>query len=133
MLWRPLQFSRGPKAQGKIVTVSRTPRGNRFNHPPNIEQSIFVLYHDITWFLFCHVIVKTNTWLKSLQSWYNKVYFPYSWWEFLVHVAVESYGQRTYNRECSLSTVSCVMLWRAYLVGSQNMEVYIFEKLQDVC
>ena len=22
-------------------------------------------------FFSCHVIVKTNTWLKSLQSWYN--------------------------------------------------------------
>ena len=52
--WRPLLFSRGPKAQGKIVAVSRALRGNRFNHPPDIEQSIFVLglYHDITWFLF---------------------------------------------------------------------------------
>ena len=43
VLWRPLLFSRGPKAQGKIVAVSRAPRGNRFNHPPNIKQSIFVL------------------------------------------------------------------------------------------
>ena len=25
-------------------------------------------------FFSCHVIVKTNTWLKSLQSWYNKAY-----------------------------------------------------------
>ena len=45
MLWRPLLFSLGPSARGKIVAVSRAPRGNSFNHPPNIEQSIFVYYH----------------------------------------------------------------------------------------
>ena len=26
-------------------------------------------------FFSCHVIVKTNTWLKSLQSWYKMLYF----------------------------------------------------------
>ena len=43
MLWRPLLFSHGPSARGKIVAVSRAPRGNSFNHLPH-EQSIFVYY-----------------------------------------------------------------------------------------
>ena len=43
VLWRPLLFPLGPSAHGKIVAVSREPRGNSFNHLPH-EQSIFVYY-----------------------------------------------------------------------------------------
>ena len=50
-----------------MCRISRAPRSNRFNHSPNFEQSIFVFvawYHLVSFF-FC-------SWLKSLQSWYNK-------------------------------------------------------------
>ena len=80
MLWRPLLFSRGPKAQGKIVAVSRALRGAIDLTIPRILSSQYLFYTMISpGFFSCHVIVKTNTWLKSLQSWYNIKYSHQPW------------------------------------------------------
>ena len=72
MLWRPLLFSCGPKAQGKIVAVSRAPRGNRLTISW-ILSSQYLLYTMISWgFFSCHIIAKTNTWYNSkyLTDWF---------------------------------------------------------------
>ena len=42
---------------------------------PRILSSQYLFYTMISpGFFSCHVIVKTNTWLKSLQSWYKNIY-----------------------------------------------------------
>ena len=49
MLWRPLLFSLGPSARGKIVAVSRAPRGNSFNHLLSWAVNICILTPVQVW------------------------------------------------------------------------------------
>ena len=76
MLWRPLLFSLGPSARGKIVAVSRAPRGNSFNHLPH-EQSIFVYYKTSDW----KSSYKTSDWKsiwKLFHPFVRKISYSYS-------------------------------------------------------
>ena len=97
VLWRPLLFSLGPLARGKIVAVSRAPRGNSFNHLPH-EQSIFVYYFPDSR-RSCH----------SCQIWNSIAYFPHFtvWYGLLssfIHIKLDTKYQLskvTHWRPCS--------------------------------